>query len=85
VTTVDGRLVRPHDIHVAVDSWTGGVPVTVTRVVSLGFVVRVEARAADGTDVWAQFTRGRAGELDVRPGDTVHLGVTDDARTPVLS
>ena len=85
VTTVDGRLIRPHYVHVASGPWPGSVPVSVTRVVSLGFEVRVEARGADGTEVWAQLTRGRAGELDPRPGDTVHFGATEDLRTPVLS
>jgi sulfate transport system ATP-binding protein len=85
VTTVDGRLVRPHDLHVAAESWPGSVPVEVTRVASLGFEVRVEARAADGSEVWAQLTRVQAGELDLGPGNTVHIGVTEVARTPVLS
>jgi sulfate transport system ATP-binding protein len=85
VTTVDGRLVRPHDLHVGAESWPGSVPVEVTRVASLGFEVRVEARAADGSEVWAQLTRVQAGELDLGPGNTVHIGVTEVARTPVLS
>ena len=85
VTTVDGRLVRPHDLHVAAEAWPGSVPVVVTRVASLGFEVRIEARAGDGTEVWAQLTRGQAAELDLRSGNTVHIGVTEVARTPVLS
>ena len=67
------------------DQGAGSVPVVVTRVVSLGFEVRVEGRTADDEEVWAQLTRARAGELDLRPGDTVHFGATQDARTPVLS
>jgi sulfate transport system ATP-binding protein len=85
VTTVDGRLIRPHDVHVAADPWPGSVPVSVSRVVTLGFEVRVEACTADGNQVWAQLTRGRAGELAPQAGDTVYFGATDDARTPVLS
>jgi sulfate transport system ATP-binding protein len=85
VTTVDGQLVRPHDLHVAAGAWPGSVPVVVSRVASLGFEVRVEARAVDGTEVWAQLTRGQSAELDLRTGDTVHIGVTEVARTPVLS
>jgi sulfate transport system ATP-binding protein len=85
VTTVDGRLVRPHDVDVSTTPWPGSEPVTVTRMVSLGFEVRLEARAADGSEVWAQLTRGRAGELDARAGDTVHFGTTAGDRTPVLS
>jgi sulfate transport system ATP-binding protein len=85
VTTVDGQLVRPHDLEVSPVAWPGSVPVTVTRVVPLGFEVRLEARAADGSQVWAQLTRARAGELGLRAGDLVHCGPAAAARTPVLS
>ena len=69
----------------ATDDVDGSVPVVVSRVASLGFEVRVEARAVDGTEVWAQLTRGQSDELDLRSGGTVHIGVTEVARTPVLS
>ena len=85
VTTVDGQLVRPHDLQVATEGWPGSVPVVVTRVATLGFEVRVETRAEDGSPAWAQLTRGQATELDLHPGDTVHIGATAGARTPVLS
>src|SRR5579859_5143748 len=70
VTRLDGKLVRPHDIEVSRDG--EGTAATVTRVVPLGFEVRVEALAGD-TEVWAQLTRASAKALDVKPGDTVHL------------
>jgi ABC-type molybdate transport system ATPase subunit len=49
-------------------------------VVPLGFEVRVEAKVGDA-DVWAQLTRAHARQLDVNPGDTVHIRATADART----
>ena len=84
VTTVDGRLVRPHDVAVFPHPVPGSVPVTVTRVVSLGFEVRVEARSADGAEVWAQLPRGGGGE-ELAPGETVHFAVISDVRIPVPS
>jgi sulfate transport system ATP-binding protein len=78
VTHLDGKLVRPHDVDVSRLPAAGGVPATVTRVVSLGFEVRIEARAGD-TDIWAQLTRSTARELDVKPGDTVYLSPSAEA------
>jgi sulfate/thiosulfate transport system ATP-binding protein len=72
VTSLSGRLVRPHDIDLSRSPRDGSVPATVTRIVPLGFEVRVEAKAGDA-DVWAQLTAAGARTLDVRPGDTVHL------------
>jgi sulfate/thiosulfate transport system ATP-binding protein len=85
VTRLDGRLVRPHDIEVAAASPTGGtasggLEATVTRVVRLGFEVRVEMTSRGG-DIWAQVTRGEAEALAVAVGDTVHIRPRPDART----
>jgi sulfate transport system ATP-binding protein len=78
VTHLDGKLVRPHDVSLSRDP--GGTAATVTRVVSLGFEVRIEARAGD-RDVWAQLTRAGAKAIDVRPGDTVYFSPSAEART----
>jgi sulfate/thiosulfate transport system ATP-binding protein len=80
VTRLDGHLVRPHDIDVSRDPRDGSVPATVTRVVPLGFEVRIEAKAGEA-DVWAQLTRSAAKALDVRAGDTVHLRPSPDAQS----
>jgi len=72
VTELDGRLVRPHDIDVTADPADGSTAAVVNRVVHLGFEVRVELTAAD-RDVWAQITRGAAGRLGLKAGDTVYL------------
>ncbi|WP_433062645.1 sulfate/molybdate ABC transporter ATP-binding protein [Dactylosporangium sp. CS-033363] len=78
VTHLDGKLVRPHDV--ALSREPGGTPATVTRIVSLGFEVRIEARAGE-RDVWAQLTRAGAKAIDVKPGDTVYFSPSAEART----
>lgn len=42
VTEIGGRLLRPHDVEVSAEPGPGTVPAVVTRVVRLGFEVRVE-------------------------------------------
>jgi len=77
VTRLGGRLVRPHDVLLSRTPEPFAVEATVTRVVRLGFEVRVEAATSGddsaGTDVWAQVSRGTADGLGLAPGDTVYL------------
>jgi sulfate transport system ATP-binding protein len=80
VTRLGGHLVRPHDIEVSATALPGSTAATVTRVVRLGFEVRIETQI-DGQDVWAQLTRGSAERLELDPGDTVHLRPVSNART----
>jgi sulfate transport system ATP-binding protein len=85
VTTLGGQLVRPHDIEVLGTPEPGSTPATITRVVRLGFEVRVEATIAepDGSnqEVVVQLTRGEAAGLDLATGATVHLRPGSQART----
>ncbi len=74
VTRLRGELVRPHDLEVFTTAEPDTVPATIERVVSLGFEVRLDARAGD-EDVWVQLTRGEAEKLDVQAGKTVFLRV----------
>ena len=89
VSTLNGTLVRPHDIRVgrtpdmvvaAADGTgesTGVLRATVDRVVVLGFEVRVElTSAATGGAFTAQITRGDAEALALREGDTVYVRAT---------
>jgi sulfate/thiosulfate transport system ATP-binding protein len=89
VSTLNGALVRPHDIRVgrnpdmavaAADGtaeYTGVMRATVDRVVLLGFEVRVElTSAATGGAFTAQITRGDAEALALREGDTVYVRAT---------
>jgi sulfate transport system ATP-binding protein len=84
VTRLNGQLVRPHDITLSSSAQPGAVPATVTRVVRLGFEVRVEARIGDD-EVWVQLTRGSADALELNAGDTVHLTPVPHARSLAAS
>lgn len=94
VSTLNGTLVRPHDIRVgrspemAIASSDDGVQAagvqraTIDRIVMLGFEVRVElTSAANNAPFTAQITRGDAEALALREGDTVYVRAT---RVPLL-
>jgi sulfate transport system ATP-binding protein len=72
VTTLDGISVRPHDIEILTRDAPAAVPASVTRLVRLGFEVRVDTEV-DGKDVWVQISRGEADRLDLAPGRQVFL------------
>jgi sulfate/thiosulfate transport system ATP-binding protein len=94
VSSLNGTLVRPHDIRVGrrpdmkiaagdgTAESTGVVRATIDRVVVLGFEVRVElTNAATGAPFTAQITRGDAEALGLQEGDTVYVRAT---RVPVM-
>jgi sulfate/thiosulfate transport system ATP-binding protein len=72
VTTLDGRLVRPHDLELSAEQRPGTVAATVTRVTRLGFEVRVDLEI-DGTGLWAQVTRGSSEQLGLTDGQTLFV------------
>jgi sulfate transport system ATP-binding protein len=89
VSTLNGNLVRPHDIRVGRNpemAIAGGdgtaeaigvVRAIVDRVVTLGFEVRIElTSAATGGSFTAQITRGDAEALALTEGDTVYVRAT---------
>jgi sulfate transport system ATP-binding protein len=89
VSSLNGILVRPHDIRVGRNpdmaiaagdgtaESTGVIRATVDRVVVLGFEVRVElTNAATGAPFTAQVTRGDAEALGLREGDIVYVRAT---------
>jgi sulfate/thiosulfate transport system ATP-binding protein len=78
VTRIGDRFVRPHDLEVLTDPADGATPALITRLVRLGFEVRVNAIAGD-QDVWVQLTRAQAGVLRLRPGDLIHLRPVEGA------
>jgi hypothetical protein len=45
----------------------------VQRIVALGFEIRVEFILGDGTEVWAQLTRGELQRLELREGQIAYL------------
>jgi sulfate transport system ATP-binding protein len=83
VTRLNGRLVRPHDLEVLGAPAPGAVQASVTRVVSLGFEIRVELDV-DGSDVWVQVSRETAKRLDVQQGGTVYVRAHEHAIRPVV-
>jgi sulfate transport system ATP-binding protein len=72
VTTLGGRMVRPHDIEVCDHRLPGTVPAKVTRLQRIGFEVRAEMLAGEETP-WAQLTRGQAESLALVPDSEVWI------------
>jgi sulfate/thiosulfate transport system ATP-binding protein len=70
VTTLDGRLVRPHDIEVFTAPTPDSIPAKVTRLQRVGFEVRAEL---GDTGSWAQLTRGQSEALNLTEGVDVWL------------
>jgi sulfate/thiosulfate transport system ATP-binding protein len=79
VTTLDGRLVRPHDVQVLAEPGSASDEAVVERVSRLGFEVRVELTRASGERVVAQLSRAEERELELREGDIVHVRGVDGA------
>jgi sulfate transport system ATP-binding protein len=73
VTTLSGSLVRPHDIELFTEPGAGRVQGAVSRIVRLGFEVRVDVAVDGSGDVWVQLTRGEAERLSLAVGDAVWL------------
>jgi sulfate/thiosulfate transport system ATP-binding protein len=81
VSTVDGKLVRPHDMTLSLTEGQGMLEAMVKRVVHLGFEVRIELELTGGAPARAQLTRAENEELELAPGDIVF--VRPPARTVV--
>ena len=73
VSSVDGTLVRPHDIVLSDEPVDGGEEAMIERVVHLGFEVRVELVRTSGEHLVAQLTRSDADQLELRDGAIVWL------------
>ncbi len=89
VSSLNGILVRPHDIRVGRNpemaiaagdgtaESTGVTKAVIDRVVVLGFEVRVELTSSTtGGAFTAQITRGDAEALGLKAGDTVYVRAT---------
>ncbi len=70
VTTLGGRMVRPHDIEIATAPLEQGVRASVERVQRIGFEVRADLATDAGTTI-AQLTRAQSESLALSPGITV--------------
>ncbi|GAB3761505.1 sulfate transport system ATP-binding protein [Nocardioides ginsengisegetis] len=86
VTTLGGVLLRPHDITVSLaPTLAGAVPGRVTRVLRVGFEVRVTVTAEDGSDITVVMTRTHARSLGIDEGVQVWLTPENGALTvPVM-
>ncbi len=73
VSTVDGKLVRPHDVRISLVAEPGLIEAMVKRVVHLGFEVRVELELEGGETARVQLTRAQAEELELSGGDIVYV------------
>jgi sulfate/thiosulfate transport system ATP-binding protein len=83
VSQVGEQLVRPHDIAISLSPEDGARQAEVTRVVHLGFEVRVQLQleASDGA-VSAQVTRHEAEQLELVEGGTVWVRTTGRTAVP---
>jgi sulfate transport system ATP-binding protein len=70
---LEGQLVRPHDLRLTLEPEDRAIEAMVTRVVHLGFEVRVELELAGGATARAQLTRGEANQLELSDGDIVYV------------
>jgi sulfate transport system ATP-binding protein len=73
VNRLDDSFVRPHDVELRLEPNGSTREGTVTRVVHLGFEVRIELVLRDGQQLWAQMSRNELQELDLEPGHVVHV------------
>lgn len=82
--TLRGEVVRPHDLVLSREKIGDGVPVTIDRVVHLGFEVRVELRDESGERVTAQTTRGEAAQLGLHDGQRLFVRTGRPDEIPTL-
>jgi len=73
VSRIDGRLVRPHDVTLSLTPADDATEAIVSRVVHLGFEVRIELELPDGEVARAQLTRAQTDELGLGRGDIVYV------------
>src|SRR4051795_10824470 len=76
VSKLGSSLVRPHDLVLSAAPVDGAAEAQVTRVVYLGFEVRVELDLAHGESVSVQLTRAEADELELAAGDIAYVRAT---------
>ncbi|MFL5832259.1 MAG: sulfate/molybdate ABC transporter ATP-binding protein [Solirubrobacteraceae bacterium] len=73
VSRIDGKLVRPHDMTVTLVKAEDSIEAMVSRVVHLGFEVRIELELPNGETARAQLTRAQTEELELGRGDIVYV------------
>ncbi len=77
VTRLNGQLVRPHDIDIAVSpSLAGAAQGTISRLLRVGFEVRVTVLTEEGEEVLVLLTKSHAHALGLQEGQTVWVTAT---------
>jgi sulfate transport system ATP-binding protein len=76
VTTLRGKMVRPHDLEIFTEHVDGSVEAEVLKLQRIGFEVRAELRAG-ADEPWAQLTRGQAEALELSAGTRVWVRTLD--------
>jgi sulfate/thiosulfate transport system ATP-binding protein len=85
VSRIAGRLVRPHDVSVSLIPSDGAIEAMVTRVVHLGFEVRIELELSSGEVARAQLTRSQTEQLELTRGDIVYVRSPQASLEPAAS
>src|SRR3954454_4726216 len=83
-TDLAGQTVRPHDIEVSTQPGLGATAGTVTRMLRVGFEVRVTVHTDSGSDVLVSMTRTLARNTGVEEGAKVWLTAAKGATTVPL-
>jgi sulfate/thiosulfate transport system ATP-binding protein len=73
VNRLGEELVRPHDIEVMLEPNGTTEEAMITRIVHLGFEVRVEFTLPGGEEAWSQLTREEADRLELEQGQIVYV------------
>ncbi len=82
ITRLGQTTLRPHDIEVATSPGTAGaIAGRVTRVLRVGFEVRLSVTTEDGSDVLVVLTRTHARSLGLADGSPVWLAPATGATT----
>ena len=75
VTTLNGQMIRPHDIDIsATPILAGAVEGVVSRILRIGFEVRVTVLTDDGEEVIVVLTRNHAASLGIE--EDIHVWIT---------
>lgn len=81
-TRLGGVLLRPHDVHLSLTPDDAGADEgTISRVLRVGFEVRVTVLTDDGDEVNVLLTRTHARQLGLEPGTRVWVSAVSGATT----
>ncbi len=82
VTTLNGTLLRPHDVHISLSPQVAGAAEgTISRILRVGFEVRITVLTDDGDEVNVLLTRTAARQLGLEEGAQVWVSAVSGATT----